>query len=265
VYGLRRNVAALPPAIHPLRADLAHPQSWPALPEHIDDVIYAAAADRAEQAAYELAYVDGLSRVLDAVSAGRRAPRRVLFTSSTAVYAQRDGEIVDETSDTEPQHFSGKVMLRAEQLLLASGLPAVVLRLGGIYGPGRARMVDQLVSGALTLAASSTPTNRIHRDDCAGAICHLLTLPQPAPVYLGVDDEPASQHAIVSFLAQRLRLAVPAVAPTAASTRRGERTHKHCSNQRLRHSGYALRYPTYREGYGALADEYLSRRSDITQ
>lgn len=251
VFGLRRNVGALPAAIRPLRADLADPASWPALPEAIDDVVYAVAAKRSDPEAYRLAYVDGLSRLLDRVLAGRRRPRRVLFTSSTAVYAQQNGERVDELSQTEPANFAGRLLLEAERLLLDAGLPAVVLRLGGIYGPGRTRLIEQVRAG--TLRARGGIVNRVHQADCAGAIRHVLGLVEPAPCYVVVDDEPAPQQQVAAFIAERLGLSPPgAVLDAQDAGRRGERSSKRCSNRLLKSTGYALRWPTYREGYAAL-------------
>ena len=255
VFGLRRNVALLPPEIRPLRGDLGDPGSLATLPESIDQVIYAAAADGTERDAYQLAYVDGLSRVIDAVCAGRRSPRRIVFTSSTAVYAQQEGEWVDESSPTEPGHFTGQLMLEAEARLRAASTSGVVLRLGGIYGPGRTRLIEQVRSGQVSFSGSGGHVNRVHRDDCAGAIRHVLDLAEPEPLYLVVDDEPAPQEDVVLFIAARLGLPLPqpaAVPAPAAAGRRGRRTNKRCSNARLKRSGYQLAWPTYREGYAAL-------------
>jgi nucleoside-diphosphate-sugar epimerase len=258
VFGLRRDPAALPPQIRGIAADVADPGLRHALPEHVDQVVYAVAAEAATPAAYQLAYVDGLARVLDAVHAGRRAPERVVFTSSTAVYGQRAGEWVDETSVAEPAHFTGQVLVQGETLLLGAGPAAVVLRLGGIYGPGRTRVIDQVRAGHVQLAAGSSAVNRIHRDDAAGAIRHVLALPAPSSVYLVVDDEPASQATLIDFIAERMGVR-PMLEPIAAdAARRGQRTNKRCSNHRLRSSGYAFQWPTYREGYGALVDERLA-------
>jgi nucleoside-diphosphate-sugar epimerase len=213
-----------------------------------DALVYAAAADRSSEEAYRAAYVDGLRNALDAIGACGHPPRRVLFTSSTAVYAQQAGEWIDEESPTEPRHFNGLRMLEAERVLLGSGLRATALRLGGIYGPGRTRLVESVRRGRAP-ARPGRYTNRIHRDDAAGALRHLLGLAlagEPlAPLYVGVDDEPADEATVVEWLAARLGVPAPVVSTAQPSNKR-------CCNARLRATGYRFRYPSFREGYGAL-------------
>ena len=109
------------------------------------------------------------------------------FASSTSVYAQHQGEWVDETSPTESESFSGRCIRHGEQLLADYPWPAVAVRFGGIYGPGRTRLIDSVRDGS----ASRSPgapiyTNRIHRDDCARVLEHLLDLPKEGSLSLRV-------------------------------------------------------------------------------
>ena len=106
VWGIRRSAEGLPSGIHHLAADLTAPETLQDLPPALDVVFYTAAPNGSEEAAYRAIYVDGLRHVLEALVRQHQSPRRVLLTSSTAVYAQSAGEWVDETSPTEPQHFS---------------------------------------------------------------------------------------------------------------------------------------------------------------
>lgn len=135
VIGLRRSPEKLPREIRGVRADLS--QEVPALPEDAGTVVIALAADASTEEAYRAAYVDGLAHVLHAVDRQAVPPRRILFISSTAVYPDAGGAVVDESTPTEPTRFSGKILLEAEELLFARAgeSQAVVLRLGGIYGP----------------------------------------------------------------------------------------------------------------------------------
>lgn len=244
VWGLSRQPSDLPAAIRPLAADLTDPASLRSLPEDLEAVAYTAAAAASTEEAYVDAYVRGLDNLLAAL----RGVKRVLFTSSTAVYGQNDGGWMDESSPTEPAHFSGKRLLEAEGLVLGSRFPGVVLRLGGIYGPGRTRLVRQVQSGEARRPAVPSFTNRIHRDDCAGAIAHLLSLERPESIYLGVDHEPADLGEVMSWLAAGLGVPVPAVEERPPEGRRA-RAHKRCRNDRLVAAGYRFRYPTFREGY----------------
>ncbi len=136
-----------------------------------------------------------------------------------------------------------------------AGTATIVLRLSGIYGPGRTRLLDLVRSGRATYPPGPPRyANRIHRDDAAGVLAHLLRLPSPAPLYLGVDDAPVDLAEVLTFLAVELDAPLPRLeeAPSVPGTASPERTSKRCSNALLRAAGYRFRYPTYREGYGAL-------------
>ena len=219
----------------------------------------ARAADGRTESAYRAAYVEGLQNVLAALP--RDALQRALFTSSTAVYGQSDGETVDEASPTEPASFSGRILLEAESLLRAQmGGRGVTLRLAGIYGPTRTRLARSvLVDGVgpgVDDASGARLTNRIHRDDCAGALAHLLRVREPSPVYVGVDDAPAPIAAVRAFIADELRRAGLEVPDHRdGSTGRGRGANKRCSNAKLRQSGYSFRFPSFREGYPAICAE----------
>lgn len=256
VIGLRRQVAALAPGVLAWRADLASGDGLETLPAHlparIDAVVYTAAADERSEAAYQAAYVDGVACLREALARGQQAAEpRWLFVSSTAVYAQRHGEWIDETSATEPQRFNGRILLQAERALLAGVRQASVLRCGGIYGPGRRRLIETVLAGRGCVADPPQYSNRIHRDDCAGVLRHLLTLPDAAPLYLGVDCEPAPAHEVQAWLARRLGAAPPPRLSAADAGRAGVGS-KRCSNARLLASGYRFVYPDYRAGYASL-------------
>ena len=260
VIGLRRHPQALPAAIQPFAADLADPQSLEPLPP-VDAVVYAAAADSSTEEAYRRAYVDGVRHLLAAPGILDLPPRRFFFVSSTAVYAQDGGEWIDERSPAEATHFRARLLLEGEALVRAATSPetaTIVLRLSGIYGPGRTRLIDLVRSGRATYPPGPPRyANRIHRDDAAGALEHLLQLPVPAALYLGVDDAPVDLAEVLTFLAVELgaplpRLEEAANVPGAASP---ERTSKRCSNALLKSTGYRFRYPTYREGLAALLTE----------
>lgn len=246
VWGLRRDASQLPPQLGAISAHLEDPASLRALPRALDYVVYCAGADEASDAAYERVYVNGLRNVLAAVAGS--GVRRVFFTSSTAVYGQARGEWVDEESETTPAHFSGARLLQAERLLSEHEVPATVLRCSGIYGPGRTRLIDSVRNG--TAAPSQRFTNRIHRDDIAGIVVHLLQHAAPPALLLASDDAPALDSEVIGFLAQQL--GVPAPSPVPAGTPAGRGGHKRCRNARLHATGYQLRYPSYREGYLAM-------------
>ena len=146
VIGARRHPERLPSGITPLAFDVTQPPE--ALPD-ADILVYAVSAERFEESAYKTAYPEGLDAVLTLAEQQKRPPRHVFFVSSTSVYDQNQGEEVDEESATEPKGFSGRLMLEAERRLLASPLPGTVVRLSGIYGHGRERLIRQVGEGRI--------------------------------------------------------------------------------------------------------------------
>lgn len=249
VFGLRRRVVSLPAGVQPIEADLAVAKTLRELPAGLDFVVYAASPGGPDDALYRTAYVEGVSRLLEALAAQSQNPKRIFLLSSTSVYGQDRGEWVDESSPTQPADFRGKRILEAEKILGAAGQAATIVRLGGIYGPQRVSMIERVRSGrAVVPRGGPRYTNRIHRDDCAGALRHLMRLPAPEPLYIGVDSEPADDATVLRWLAGAIGAPEPRVDPASAAGH----ANKRCRNDRLLASGYAFRYPTFREGYSAL-------------
>jgi len=250
VVGIRRQKPATQhPAFETVAAELSDEASLrAALSGTFDLVVYCASAEARTEAAYRRAYIEGplaLGQVL-----GPHASRRAILTSSTGVYAQSSGDWVDETSATEPTDPSARILLEAETAFAEGPWRATALRLGGIYGPGRTRLIEQVRSGQARRTGASRYTNRIHRDDAAAALAHLAGLDDPRSTYVGVDEEPATMDDVLNFLAETLGVApVPLAAVQSPTPSRGN---KRCRSARLRESGFAFEYPTYREGYRAL-------------
>lgn len=252
VHGLRRSVGQLPAGVRGVAGDLFEPRcpaAWPT--GQVDYLVYCVAASQHDEAGYQAAYVEGLQRVLGWLAEHGQQPRRLLFVSSSSVYAQRQGEWVDETSPTEPVGYSGRLMLKAEQVALGSGIPATCVRLTGIYGPGRERLSSQVREGYRVAVEPPLYGNRIHADDGAALLAHLLEADWQGRVledcYIGVDDEPAPLAEVVEWL--RGYLGVTAWAEEASIRRAGS---KRCSNARARALGWTPQYPSFREGYAAL-------------
>lgn len=252
VYGLRRQTAALPAPIRPVAADLEVadcPAAWPS--GELDYLVYAVAAQAQDEASYRRAYVQGLQQVLDWLALHQQRPKRLLFLSSTGVYAQHAGEWVDEDSPTQPDSFNGRILLEAEQLAQHSGYPATSVRLAGLYGPGRQWLINQVRQGYQVPAEPPLYSNRIHVEDAAGLLAYLLEQDAQGRAlercYLGVDDEPVALHQVIDWLARQL--GQTAMQGTLGSRRAGS---KRCSNARARALGWQPEYPGYQQGYGAI-------------
>jgi nucleoside-diphosphate-sugar epimerase len=238
------------PSAHSHAMDVLQPQTFPDALRESDCVVYTVSADNFTPEAYREAYVEGLSRVIGAL--GGTKARRVVFVSSTGVYAQDDASVVDESSPAEPRGFSGKMLLEGEGLLAAAPFEAAVLRLSGIYGPGRDRLVREVLAQTPVSAKSRAAiTNRIHREDCARAIVHLVERPAVQRLYVGSDEAPTPMGEILDWLAGQLGVPPPPVGEANLHTQqRGG--NKRCSSARLRGEGFVFRHPTYRQGFTAI-------------
>lgn len=256
VTGLKRNPDRLPQGVEPIAADVIAPASLRRLPKHPDAVVYAVSPDDRSGAAYRNAYVEGLANVLDACSTpGTPFRGRLVLVSSTGVYGESSGAWVDEETPPDPADETGAALLEGETLARTFGGTGIVLRLGGIYGPGRDRTVRRVASGEATCPEPDRFGNRIHRDDAAAAALHLLSLDDPDEVYLGVDRDPAPLRDVYRWIAGRLQMPDPCAPSGAAARDSGSseaarrRANKRCSSDRLVASGFTFRYPTFREGY----------------
>jgi nucleoside-diphosphate-sugar epimerase len=258
--GLRRRPERLPPGVVGIAADLTDRGSLRdalAGVDALDAVVYAASpqvTDRSQaEAAYRRCYLDGPAGLVAAL--GPRMPQRFVLVSSTGIYGQDDGAWVDEETPPAPRTATGRVLEEAEGRLFELAPDAQVIRLSGIYGPTRTRLVRSVRDGTARRPKRTRYTNRIHLEDCAGTIVHLLDRPPTRRLFCGVDDDPAPYAEVLAFLAERLGVPLPPEAEGAAPGRGGN---KRVRATALKAEGYRFRVPSYREGYPALVDEVLA-------
>jgi len=188
---------------------------WAQLPARFDAVVYAASTGGGGPEAYALAYDVGVKRALawaQAVGADR-----FVFTSSTGVYRQDDGGVVDEGSPVGGAPTADAI-LGGEQAVLSAGFAkARVLRFGGLYGPGRHHLVDQLRRGDHVIGGRVDHfINYLHRDDAASSIlAALVGGPVGARVYNVGDGNPVTKEALAKWIAARLGVEPPVFDPSA--------------------------------------------------
>lgn len=240
VWALRRDPAGLPVALSGVEADLLVPNTLRHLPR-VDSVVYLVGHDREGGEVW----TSGLRYLLGALEPQRRTIRRLVIASGLEVYGDRDGAWVDEDSAASDAGAVARHRLEGEALARAGGIPATVARLGTIYGPGRPGLLGRVTAGETCDAACWT--NLVHRDDAAGALHHLLDLRSAPALVLITDGEPVQERDAAAWV--RARLGEPA-RPAAAEPCAGQGVR--CLNDRLRSTGHALAYPSYREGYAAL-------------
>ena len=258
VVGVRRSEAGLAAVeetgANPVRADVTDADDLAAVPD-VDAVVFAASSGgRGAEAARDV-YVDGLRTVIESFGARERVPDRLVYTSSTGVYGDHDGDWVDEETPLDPTTEKTEVLAEAERLAREAapehGIDGAVARFAGLYGPDRYRL-DRYLEGPVT----GGYLNMIHRDDAAGVVRFMLESTD-GDLLVAVDNEPVDKWTFADWLADECGVERPPKRTKAErleddvseAARRRILTSKRCSNDRLRELGYEFRYPTYREGY----------------
>jgi nucleoside-diphosphate-sugar epimerase len=218
------------------QVDISQRAELTARPGRFDAVIHCASSRRGGVESYRQIYLNGAHNLLD-----RFVEAKMLLTSSTSVYAQRDGSWVTEESETKPARETGRILLETEKLVLERG--GIVGRLAGIYGPGRSALLSKFLAGTAVIDPENDRfINQVHRDDIASAISLLLT--QGTQIYNVVDDQPMLQTDCYRWLAQRLNRPLPPIGKSTEQRKRGD-TNKRVSNAKLRSLGWTLQYPTF--------------------
>jgi len=267
VFGLRRSLLAeaelKAAGITPLHADITQPETLANLPRDFDWVVNCSASGGGGADDYRRVYLEGNRNLISWLA--EAPPKKFVYTSSTSVYAQNDGSVVTETSPAEPDAPTGKVLVETEKLLLDAArgsrgrsphriFPAVILRVAGIYGPGRGHWFKAFLRGEARIEGDGSRTlNMIHRDDLIGIIITALERGEPGEIYNAADNEPVSQLKFFEWLAAEFQKPMPPqVAADAENWRRRGVTNKRVSNAKLlRELNYQFQFPDFRAGYAA--------------
>jgi nucleoside-diphosphate-sugar epimerase len=205
-----------------------------------DAVIHCASSRGGDAEAYRQIYFNGARHLLDIFPTAT-----ILFTSSTSVYAQRNGSWVTEESETKPLRETSRILLEVEKLILEKG--GSVVRLAGIYGPRRSALLTKFLNGTATINPNNDRfVNQVHRDDIASVLFLLLNREArwAAQVYNIVDDEPILQSECYGWLAQKLNRPLPPIRKSEQPHKRGD-TNKRVSNAKLHQLGWTPDYPTF--------------------
>lgn len=240
--------------IQPVVGDVTDPASLTDLPE-ADTVLYAVGYDRSTEKSRQEVYVDGLENVLQRVAP---RTRRLLYVSSISVYGQTHGEWVDESSPCDPVRPNGRVCLEAEQRVwdhfppaeTAKERGASVLRLAGIYGPGRLlSRVETLQAGHSLSGNPDAWLNLIHVDDAVAAVLACEDRGLRGRTYLVCDDRPITRRDYYATLAGLVEAPPPTFDTSQEGGTRTVGLNKRCCNSRLRQElGVELTCPTIEQG-----------------
>ena len=246
--GLKRNAHEIE-GVNLIYADITQPDSLQILvPLQPEILIYCVAANGQSDEQYKAHYVDGLRNVLATQSSNTKL-KHVFFVSSTRVYGQNTEELVDENVIAVPTDFGGERLIEAENLLNELSCKTTILRLSGIYGAGRLRMIN-LAKAPERWPVQNSWSNRIHRDDAAAFIVFLVQRVFAnlaiSDCYIVTDSKPASQHEVLRWIAHKLQLSNTKLIDTPIEGG------KRLSNQAMLATGFVMQYPDYQAGYQAL-------------
>ena len=252
-FGLRRQPDNLPEYIQPIKADATDTEQLLSVAsEGFDIWIATITPSEFTEQAYRDSYLASAKSIAASIAKLQKAPRLMLWVSSTSVYGDLKGDWANEETQPEPNTFSGKILLAAEKIIQQIPCETSVIRFSGIYGPGRTRLLNQVLAGKGRPISPEQWSNRVHADDCGGILAHLVEYALSGnpllPDYLASDSAPVTQHEIRQWLAQQLAVSLVEEEVKAGPTRR-------CDNSRLLSSGYQFKYPTFKEGYGSLIND----------
>ena len=209
VYGVRRDVSGMEKAgIKPIALDITEAGALEKIPGNFDWVVNLISSSKGGPEEYRKVYVEG-NRTLSAW-AKTRGVKKLVYTSSTSVYAQNDHSAVKESSPTEPTAETSRLLLEAEKALEGG----VILRASGIYGPGRGHLFKQYLKNEARIPGKGERfINMIHRDDLAEVIIAALKNGRPGEIYNATDDEPVALVNFYRWLAETLGKWMPPFAP----------------------------------------------------
>jgi nucleoside-diphosphate-sugar epimerase len=235
-------------------ADLATNSWHDAVAGEVDCILNSVGSGGGGIESYRRSYVGGMASI---VAWARRAGPigTAVYTSSTSVYPQSGGVVVDEGALTGGGEERAQVLLEAESIFrgeLGAWHRGFVLRLAGIYGPGRHSLLDQVRSGEVA-GTGDHRMNLVHRDDAAAAILACWSAPPEVAgdVFNVADDEPHRRIEVVTWLAAGMGVPVPRFSGAARSPFRGNAPDRLIANAKLKaRFGWRPRFPTFREGYG---------------
>ncbi|HSM93302.1 MAG TPA: NAD-dependent epimerase/dehydratase family protein [Anaeromyxobacteraceae bacterium] len=256
VVAVRRDGAALRPlaglGATVLALDLAQPGAARSIPTDVDAIVACQSSSVDSADAYRRAYVAANRALLEA--AGRDGVRAFVYTGSTGVFGQREGGDVDERSATAPAGPAGEVLVEAERTVFEAasrGVRACVVRLSGLYGPGRAGILERVRTGRLALGPGDDAwMNFCHLDDAVSFVLAGLERGEPGLVYHGSDAAPARRREVVEWIAAKL--GIPPPCSDGGPPGPNRRILSGWSRQAL---GVALRYPSFREGLAPIIGE----------
>jgi len=252
LYGFSRSLRKSPASIEMHQVDILKTEAIDVIklinPEII---IYAVSADTQSIESYQDHYVVGLKKTYEAILKLDHF-KHLFFVSSTRVYGQKTTKILSELDIAEPSDYGGEALMEAETVARQLKDKATILRLSGIYGPNRKRMIQLAQSNPGNWPATNNWSNRIHEEDAARFIVFLMKRimmnESIEPLYLVTDGVPTKQYDVLTWIRNRLQLTTDTIElPILESG-------KQLQSVLLNQTGFVLKYPDFTYGYEAIID-----------
>lgn len=248
VTGLKKQPLAFEAPFPVVLGDIRQPASLLALSTNFELLLFIVSPGARQAEAYQAVFYEGLQNLLAHFAAAKQKPV-CLMVSSTSVYAQNQGEWVDENSETRPLAATAQWLLAAEQLLGQADNQHCIVRFSGIYGPGRDWLIKRAAAAEPIQQHPPSYTNRIHQQDCVAVLLFLigklLAGESLESCYLASDHDPAPIWDVMSLIAEQYHYPMPVALDVAADAPQNKR----CCNRRLTELGYQFQYSSYRDGY----------------
>lgn len=234
VLGLRLSASDSRLGFKQISVNLSQ-STWPDL--GADVVVVALSARERTIEGYRLAYVEPIKRLSESLSTWSKLPKRIIVVSSSRVYGASDGEVIDDTLTPEPADEFGEQLRLMELLVADLPIESVVVRLSGIYGPGRDWLKRQALAATESSQTENNWTNRIHIDDAAQVILFLLQQQTVHSSYIASDNQPVPLLDIYNYFREReglphLDIELPVLGG------------KQLQPTRLKAAGFHWQYPT---------------------
>lgn len=248
-----------------IELDVTDSEEFKKIEGDFDWVVFCAAPAHSTVSHYTAVYYQGMRNVLDWLK--KTNVKKFVYTSSTGVYGQNDGSLVTEDSPVFPSSDTSKILIATEEMILKevreSSIPAVILRVAGIYGRNRGYYFKKFLSGeAVIYGDGSRYLNMVHVEDVAGAIIAALERGIPGEIYNVVDDKPITQIEFYKYLSEILKKPMPPFSSELPPSSRPQTTNKQVSNKKIKEKlNYVFKYPTFREGYAEIIKEVLSKNT----
>ena len=253
LYGFSRSLKKSPPSIEMHQVDILKNEAIDVIKSvNPEIIIYAVSADTQSVESYQDHYVAGLKKTYEAILELDHF-KHLFFVSSTRVYGQKTTKILSELDIAEPSDYGGEALIEAEAVARQLKDKATILRLSGIYGPNRTRMIQLAQSNPGNWPATNNWSNRIHEEDAARFIVFLvkrIMLKEPIePLYLVTDGIPTKQYDVLTWIRKRLQLTTDTIEiPILESG-------KQLQSVLLNQNGFILKYPDFTYGYEAIIDK----------